>query len=275
MRKTLTALQALGNMKMQVLAAAGLFAMVCNAYGQDEPRYKMEDDGERMVVFGDCTLTEIATWASEEMAKTGSITSIDIEGIEHSLTVTVDEVVTLPAVGIMEFIGNCNLVFDSLATLQGGIPMIYVGKMWTPVESHLTITFSDTAIKEALTNRDVKEKIEMPILVNSMFSRDAEYAESTVSFTFGDAEYNETYTYINEDVTQEYKNVGIISPGSLAPNTAALLFVGGEWKPEQAFATGTFTVAFVGSSYDPVPEPATGTLSLLALAGLAARRRRK
>ena len=49
---------------------------------------------------------------------------------------------------------------------------------------------------------------------------------------------------------------------------------------EEVFGTTTFTTGEAGSSknqitINAVPEPTTATLSLLALAGLCARRRRK
>lgn len=73
---------------------------------------------------------------------------------------------------------------------------------------------------------------------------------------------------------QTYTNKGIVwNEGDLKQSQMALLFVpGGEMEQ---WGGGGFNVLALGENYTPVPEPATGTLSLLALAGLAARRRRK
>ena len=73
--------------------------------------------------------------------------------------------------------------------------------------------------------------------------------------------------------THKYDNVGIVwAEGDLMKKQIALHFVpGGEGE----WGKGQLNVLALGENYVPVPEPATGTLSLLALAGLAIRRRRK
>ena len=274
MKKTFTTLRALGCEKKHLLAAIVLCTLIGNAYGEDKP-YRMENDGEKMVVFGDCKLSDIATWAHEE-SPLDQISIIEVSSIDQqiqTLTVTVDDFAQLPASGMLQFLGNCSLQFDSLSTIQGSVPMIYVGDWYNKISANLTLNFTENAIKNALDGHEVSEKVELKLLNESMFMRET---TSTVSFLFGSAGEGDIYTYTDGEVKQEYTNVGIISPVDLDRNTAALLFEQGTWNPEQAFATGSFTVAFVGSNYDPaVPEPATGTLGLLALAGLCARRRRK
>ncbi len=66
----------------------------------------------------------------------------------------------------------------------------------------------------------------------------------------------------NKSLTSIYVNSGYVE---------ALQFET-EWKGDAIVSTN---VAFNGEAMQVIPEPATATLSLLALAGLAARRRRK
>lgn len=277
MKKTLTALRAFGCAKKHILVAILLSSLMSNAYG-DEERYRIED--EQITIFGDCTLSEINGWLEQAKKDEIYVQFIEITSLEKAqdvITVTVDEYAKLPDVGIMYFTGDCNLLFNTLTTLQGGTPMVYVGEFMGDVPANLTLTFTDDAINNALNGKDVSNLVQIPLVADSMF---ASYEDSNVSFTFGDAGQGQKYSYTYgegaEQVTQEYTNVGIIPPTEeLERDTAALLFEQGVWDPEQPFPTRTFIVAFVGSSYVPVPEPTTGTLSLLALAGLAARRRRK
>lgn len=87
----------------------------------------------------------------------------------------------------------------------------------------------------------------------------------------GDIEHGGVFKY---DDQHKYTNVGIVwEAGQLQKNQIALLYVPGGIMEE--WGGGGFNVLALGENYTPVPEPATGTLSLLALAGLAARRRRK
>ena len=269
MKKTLTALRAFGCAKKHILSVIILSALMSNAYGDDPYTIKNEE----MIVFGDCSLSDITKWVADSGEYVQFIKVTSLEKELEAITITVDEYAKLPDVGMMYFTGNCNFLFNALTTIEGAVPMIYVGDWYDQTPANLTLTFTKDAIDASLKDKEVSQKVEMPLISDSMFMRES---TSTVSFTFGDATEGDTYYYkIDDDVTQPYKNVGIISPVALEANTAALLFEQGTWNPEQAFATGTFTVAFVGSEYIHVPEPATGTLSLLALAGLAARRRRK
>lgn len=75
------------------------------------------------------------------------------------------------------------------------------------------------------------------------------------------------------DDSHKYYNAGVVwAEGDLKKEQIALHFVpGGEGE----WGGGQFNVLALGKDYIPTPEPTTGTLSLLALAGLAARRRRK
>ncbi len=119
-------------------------------------------------------------------------------------------------------------------------------------------------------------------LGDSTDPNNSEYVTAkTASWTFDALDsiltVGETYTikFYNESGTQVNMGISVSHSGS------------GNGQPEQTFASAggnaTYqpagmiisTTSLLATSSDAVPEPATATLSLLALAGVAARRRRK
>lgn len=203
-----------------------------------------------------------------------------------NVVVSVNKNATLPRIGRVEFTGQSGLHFDKVATISGNsfdigdgesmYTTVYVGKMMSNDYSHLAVTFSPDAIAGALSERRVEELNVFNLAVGLGFiTNDYTTPPSDYEFVFGDARVNDSYTYSAE---QSFKNVGYIrSIKDFERDTAALYLTGvlsgagdGSWVKQN------LAVAFVGSAAElPTPEPTTGTLSLLALAGLAARRRRK
>ena len=94
-----------------------------------------------------------------------------------------------------------------------------------------------------------------------------EYYGSKLNFVFGTASFGEVDAYSG------LKNVGFIASEEELEVGQVGLIARDIIIEEREFVG--MAVSVVGYNGSAVPEPATGTLSLLALAGLAARRRRK
>ncbi len=270
MRKTLTA----------VLA----FLCGVTAYGLDSQDYEWQQNNFWLIIKEDCTLSEaLGIWTDKHPEEDiNTEYRIQFGEKDNGVALTVDETAELPGVGLIDFAGDCQLIFSGLYTLTANpdsMPNIYVGTPATdgdPAKTQLAITFSDAAIREALAGKDTSDLVEYELVKDCLFTVDIWWVvpPNSVSFQFDTAKQGEYYKYSE---TQSYKNNGLVNAGAtLEKDTAVLYFEGSEAPVGSGFQQGTFTVAFVGSNFEPVvPEPATGTLSLLALAGLSARRRRK
>lgn len=270
MRKTLTA----------------VLALLCGAtaHGLESQDYEWQKSDSWLIIKGDCTLSEALGIWREKHQETDISTDYKIQFGEdgRGMKLTVDASFELPGVGQIDFAGDCQLLFNGLYTLTANpdsMPNIYVGTPamdGDPAKTQLAITFSDAAIREALAGKDTSDLVEYELVKDCLFTVDIWWVDppNSVSFQFDTAKQGEYYKYND---TQSYKNNGLVNAGAtLERDTAVLYFEGSVAPVGSGFQQGTFTVAFVGSNFEPVvPEPATGTLSLLALAGLSARRRRK
>ena len=197
-----------------------------------------------------------------------------------------------PTVGMLEF-ANATLEFKDVVTLYPdttylpygpGMLAGYItgysveGTIIAP--GSLTISIAQSAFNNWLDSQPSLDVMaSWPLLENSAQIAPTEGAEVKMQFIDADGKVvvapGEKYLYTDKDMQlHEYINhPGIIwEAGDLMKNQIALNFVpggDGEW------GKGQLNVLALGENYIPVPEPATGTLSLLALAGLCARRRRK
>lgn len=270
---------------MKKTLTTALLALACSvyAYGLSEGDYEWTQEGYSLIIKKDCSFSEAMDIWEQKHSGDDAKPEYSIQFGEEAkgIQLTIDENYMLPGVGQIDFVGDCSLIFNNLYTLTSNpqaMPYIYIGhsdiSTGKPSKASLAITFSDAAIREALAGEDVSKLVTHPLVENSMFGVDIWIQPpNSISFTFGTATAGQVYVY---DEHQTYRNDGLVNAGDpLNRDTAVLYFAGSAAPVGQGFQMGTFTVAFVGSEYIPVPEPATGTLSLLALAGLCARRRRK
>ena len=271
---------------MKKTLTTALLALACSvyAYGLTEGGYEWTQEDYTLIIKEDCTFSEaMDIWEQKHSGEDASPEyRIQFGEEAKGIQLTIDKDYMLPGVGQIDFAGECSLIYNNLYTLTSNplaMPYIFIGTVdpssGARAKANLAITFTDEAIRNALEGKDVSQLTQHTLVEETMFMRDVwkELPHNTVSFTFGNAEAGDFYKY---DDTQSYRNDGLVSAGAkLEQDTAVLYFAGSDAPVGTGFQTGTFTVAFVGSNYIPVPEPATGTLSLLALAGLCARRRRK
>lgn len=256
---------------------------VANAELIQEKDYVWESNDYVLLIKSSCTLEEVVQlWHTKHDEKDGetdyTIRFVGGNSDEEQILIQINESSVMPAVGEIDFTGYCNLTFNDISTITGELPMIFVGapdiSSGVDIPSKLTITFSDDAISKVLSNSPDPSLLTEHTLISAYYF--GSRPTNQVDFVFGDAKKGQKYSYNGGE--QVYLNMGIVPETELKPDSAALYFKGGVWDPELHSAAGSFTVAFVGSNYTPTvntPEPTTGTLSLLALAGLAARRRRK
>lgn len=145
-------------------------------------------------------------------------------------------------------------------------------------EIHITGQNSFTfCSRPALTGEYVMMGVALPTAADSItlsFSADKYIGYALFSFD------GENVTeIISKAVTNSDKTSGAsINVTEEVDVPASTMFVLWSSKPDNSTSVGggqTITVSNIAVAYTPaVPEPATATLSLLALAGLAARRRR-
>lgn len=267
------------------IAIAVVSASVLHAELQQGVNYEWSGKGDGfLTVKTSCTLSDVlAIWEAKHPGAhdTDMKITFDNQG-STALDIVVDENCTLPTIGLVNLVGDWSLTYNNLYTVTGSAANLYVGAMLVGAEakgrdSNLVIKFSKDAITSAMTGHNPDELVTYQLVTDSLFGVDQWYSNSSVSFEFGGAKKGEVYTYTDADGHEyKYTNVGIVPERQLVADTAAVFFSQTEYAVGSGFASGTFTVAFVGSNYvAPTPEPTTGTLSLLALAGLAARRRRK
>lgn len=256
MKKTLTALLLCGSICLNTASAEIQY---------NESKYYLS-------ITGDESMSSLHQWYAENPQAYAEVIQLQ----EASLQM---DNFQLPFSYYVSFC-DATLEFDSIEQMeyQYVMPQLTVGLtiIFPPSSGDLTVSLTDKAMKEMLGGQELDVKVEKSLLPTTYFK---EIDGSQAFFVLHDAAGNEisegaTYTYIDEDGTHNYTNRGIIyDAGELRKNEIALLFTG-DYDPK-GWGTGSFSVVALGESYIPVPEPATGTLSLLALAGLCARRRRK
>lgn len=198
-----------------------------------------------------------------------------------------------PTVGMLEF-ANATLEFKDVVTLYPdkaylshgpgmlagyitGYSEESIGPIIAP--GSLTISVAESAFNNWLDSQpSLDVRASWTLLEDSAQIEPTEGAEVKMQFIDAEGEVvvapGGKYLYTDKDKQlHEYINhPGIIwEAGDLMKNQIALHFVpGGEGE---LWGKGQLNVLALGENY--VPEPTTGSLSLLALAGLAARRRRK
>lgn len=188
-----------------------------------------------------------------------------------------------PKVGMIEYV-KATFTFNELMTLlpqyeDYGDEWKYIGpSMHTgmfdfinPQPGTLNVAVSEDAIKSWLNKEeDLSNRVSYPLLYDV-----AEIGTSTPEDVLELTLFNAQGEVKNFEFDgHSYENVGIVlDVGTLKANQIALLYEHGAGSGE--WGGGALSLVVLGDKYIQVPEPATGTLSLLALAGLAARRRRK
>ena len=228
-------------------------------------------DEELLQIKGDGTFEEVVAWFEQEQRPFIEFVTLDKGTTIHLGSAGKDSSTVLPLCGTFQMLQGTTFTFDELLTLTHNPetegPVFYTGT-WVPgdLQGDLTLDVSEEALDAWFKESpDHTHLMEFVLVDTCMFNN----TNGDVYCTFAGIEEGQSYKYGDET----YENVGIITDEELLkPGQIALLFrpqEGSEW------GHGSFSLVAVGSQYEPVPEPATGTLSLLALAGLAARRRRK
>lgn len=248
---------------MTILLSAG-FLNIASA------ELKFEPTVNDLTVSGEGDLSEINQWFDEHKEDyTGQFLQL------KDLTLTVNDFL-LPTQSFITFQENTKLNFNEIKEIhydEEYMPQLYVGNTEDipPSSGSLTISLTDDAMKGMLNGKDISVRVDGLLLSSCYF---AEADGSDVSLVLHNEKGEEIlkgqkYTY-NE---QEYVNAGVIyNLGDLKRDQIALFFSGN--IDDEGWGKGSFSIVALGHEF-VVPEPATGTLSLLALAGLAARRRRK
>lgn len=208
------------------------------------------------------------------------------DGDKVAITFGANDSEYLPQLNTIIFM-NADLRFDALKTLipegskgqteyDPGPALIdydydFLKGIYTLGE--LNVSIAQVALNDWLKGQEALDHMaEFPLIKDAAIIDHREGASLKLQLfgELGDIEHGGVFKY---DEDHKYTNKGIVwEAGQLQKNQIALLYVpggDGEW------GRGGFNVLALGESYIHVPEPATGTLSLLALAGLAARRRRK
>ena len=207
------------------------------------------------------------------------------ESAELSLTFdsSLENKVT-PAVGMLEYI-NATFTFNDLMTLLPQYaqyddwkyigPSMHTGmldELLNPHSGTLNVAISEEAIKTWLSGEDDLSTRVSYTLLYDVAEIGMSTPEDVLKLTLLDGQGKVEPNF--EFNGKSYENVGIVlDAGKLKANQIALLYEQGAGSGE--WGGGALSLVVLGDKYIPVPEPATGTLSLLALGGIAARRRRK
>lgn len=235
-----------------------------------ELTFSMTED-EILHISGDGSFEDVVEWFNEEIRPFVSFVTLDANTKIHLGTKGSESSTELPYCGTFQMLQGTTFTFDELLTLthhpdtEG--PVFYNGT-WVPGDQtgNLTLDVSKEALDAWFKESpDHTHLMEFVLVDACMFNN----TNGDVYCTFAGIQEEGTYEY----GTEKFKNVGIITDEKLLePGQIALLF-----RPQEGteWGHGSFSLVAVGSQYKPVPEPATGTLSLVALAGLVARRRRK
>lgn len=213
----------------------------------------------------------------------------DIEGQQAEITFSKSDSTTyLPDVVMVQFV-NASLKFEDIVALQpnpeataGYGPAIV--DYWTDFESfksgNLTVSVETTAVENWLNEQESLDvKASFALVDNAATITHGD--DSDVKFELINGEeviaHGGEYVYQDKSLHEHtYTNVGVIwKEAQLLQNQIAILYKPGAISEDQEWGGAGFYVVALGDNYVPVPEPTTGSLSLLALAGLCARRRRK
>ena len=251
-----------------------------------ENPFKVEQTAFDYVVTGEGTLTECLE-ALDEMGITfENFVRFGVKDGEGATVKITSENSVTPSAGVLEF-ANATLIFEDLVTLLPNYteapfgPGMMAGWLdggWSGnvLPGDLTIQVAKSAVDAWLNEQEHLDDMASFSLLDDA-AEIQPTAGANVNFQLVDGQgqviVSEGDLYVLDE-HHKYINSGIVwSAGDLLKNHIALHFVpGGEGE---VWGGGQFNVLALGENYVPVPEPATGTLSLLALAGLAARRRRK
>ena len=271
-------------MKKTLLTVAMCAASLVGTAFAENP-FKVEETAFDYVVTGEGTLTECLAALNEKGITFENIVRFGVkDGERATVKITSDNSVT-PSAGVLEF-ANATLVFEDLVTLLPNYdeapfgPGMMAGWLdggWSGnvLPGDLTIQVAKSAVDDWLSKQE-----HLDVMASFSLLDDAAEIQPTaganVNFQLVDDQgqviVSKGDLYVLDE-QHKYTNSGIVwSAGDLLKNQIALHFVPGG---EEDWGGGQFNVLALGENYVPVPEPATGTLSLLALAGLAARRRRK
>lgn len=278
MKKTLLTLSLIGALVTPSIAADDHSITVGCAtwYEEGYEPFNMHDesdgftDSAGVVVSFDKNPLSLAQLNSD--VSTLAVQTEDVETVRiEDCTITVDDVVFPPA--WVEFFSGCELDFTGACAIEDEIAAVSVGAQRAKVDNPTLLPIAGALTFKCTEGIAGNEKWQSKgdyiteDLLRCMYFDDGTEYGSKLSFVFGDAEINQT------DTNSGLKNVGFIDDkADLGIGEVGLLIQFVE-EDERGF-TGS-VVSVVGYNGPAAPEPATGTLSLLALAGLATRRRRK
>ena len=211
--------------------------------------------------------------------------SIRFTGCELDLNLS--EIVS-ESTSYLDFWGDCTVKFGGLTFITKQ-PQVIIGYAdwieqegeWVPVSA--PCNFNVLCDASAITSPHLVEKTEKGTYTywNVMEAALFDFVDGQITFSFGGASHGQKesvtgYTNIGflEDVYDEEYNLVASAVDSLEDGQVAMVIrqLSTDLNEDAWNGMALSIVAFNAKS---VPEPATGTLSLLALAGLCARRRRK
>lgn len=215
------------------------------------------------------SLAQLNSDVSTLVEQTDDVETVRIE----DCTITVDDVAFPPA--WVEFFSGCELDFTGEYAIEDGTAAVSVGAYRMKVDNPTellpiagALTFKCTEGIAGNEKWQSKGEYIMEDLMLCQFFDDGKALYgSELNFVFGTASFGEVDEYSG------LENVGFIaSEEELKVGQVGL--IARDIVIEERQFEG-IAVSVVGYNGPAAPEPATGTLSLLALAGLAARRRRK
>ena len=248
---------------MTILLSAG-FLNIASA------ELKFEPTDNDLTISGEGNLSEINQWMDEHKEDyTGQFLQL------KDITLTVNDFL-LPTQSYITFQEGTKLNFNEIKEIHYDdeyMPQLYVGntEVFPFIPGSLTISLTNGAMTGMLNDKDLSVRVDGLLLSSCYFF---EVSGSNVSLVL----HNEKGEEIKEGSIYEYnghkdENAGVIyNLGDLRRDQIALFFSGN--YNDEGWGIGSFSVVALGPEF-VAPEPTTGSLSLLALAGLAARRRRK
>lgn len=266
------------------LCAASLMG---TAFAENSLVVKANKDDGLIHVTGTGTYNELMTALTELGEEWYPSDGIILFGVDENWEQQMSEVVfdsqsqqTTPEVNMLEF-ANAKFNFNELMTLNPpegsygpGMQANYLSADWLDrFPGQLEVSVSEKAIKEWMgtkTPEELRTKVAFPLLDNVAWI--APHEGDVLSLTIFNDEGTLVDDFVFNGVTYTNRDI-VLNAGSLREQQIALLYEEGAGSGE--WGGGALSLVVLGPDYKPVPEPATGTLSLLALAGLAARRRRK
>ncbi len=222
-----------------------------------------------------------ANFTGRIMGESKSITSTDRGGVIRDATFVNADITLRNAAGLSYTIDRVHLGVDSLVksadslTRSGTgstLTMTDVNKDVNTADNHLTLPTDKQSI---ITNQNTQEDIYVygVKLTEGSLTTTIE-GTLTVNLMLTDAEYAEFTSYIDDDLVGfELLNGVTLGAGTWYNNVTFNINDASGNASQSWNALGQITQAN-GNIMFYIPEPSTATLSLLALAGLLARRRR-